>query len=196
MHALDTALQKGKPEDFVYLLEDDYIHRPGSKNALLEALEIADYVTLYDHPDKYKLDGQGGNELNYKSLQKTRIYLTKSSHWRETNSTTMTFAARVKTLREDYQIWKKYCPLEQKIPSDFFAFLTLTQNDFLMLLKLFPRKGHRVFKTLFKNWLVHRKPRKLLSPVPAWATHSDIPNVALFTDWKSIIYSEKLNNEK
>jgi hypothetical protein len=107
IYMVDKIVLNHNLSDAVYLLEDDYIHRSGSKKILLEGINIADYVTLYDHPDKYFIESEGGNPFNYKQLQKTRIYLTESTHWREINSTTMTFACLVQTLRDDYHIWKK-----------------------------------------------------------------------------------------
>ena len=42
-------------QTIVYFLEDDYLHRAGWADILLEAftLDQADYVTLFDHQDKY-----------------------------------------------------------------------------------------------------------------------------------------------
>ena len=38
----------------LFLLEDDFLHKPGSKKLLLEGLlNYNGYITLYDHPDKY-----------------------------------------------------------------------------------------------------------------------------------------------
>jgi hypothetical protein len=49
--ALDEALTYDDSE-IVYFLEDDYIHRFGAKEVLLDAFNLpVDYVTLYDHPD-------------------------------------------------------------------------------------------------------------------------------------------------
>lgn len=84
----------------IYLLEDDYIHRPGWCQALREAFEqdIGDYVTLYDHPDKY-IDKRLYGNLHAK------ISVTNSCHWRTTPSTTNTYAMRYKTLlfsKEDH----------------------------------------------------------------------------------------------
>lgn len=76
----------------IYLLEDDYMHREGWCDALREAFdaEIADYVTLYDHSDKY-------DHLMYKGLQ-SELFVTKSCHWRTTPSTTNTYAMLYSTL--------------------------------------------------------------------------------------------------
>ena len=70
----------------VYLLEDDYIHRPNWGKALREAFDnnIADYVTLYDHSDKY-------THPMYHGL-KSELFVTESCHWRTTPSTTNTYA--------------------------------------------------------------------------------------------------------
>lgn len=109
----------------VYLLEDDYLHLPDSRAILLEGLEIADYVSLYDHPDKYVKRADGGNPLNRHELQQTRVFITNTSHWREINSTTMTFACRAGTLVEDFKIWERYAKGSGN-PNDFFIFLTLS----------------------------------------------------------------------
>ena len=99
--ALTEALQYDENE-VVYFVENDYLHKIGSDKILLEGFNTgANYIALYDHPDKY-MDGanpevEGGGEL-------TRVLLTESCHWKLTNSTTMTFASKVKTLREDEEI--------------------------------------------------------------------------------------------
>ncbi len=52
-HVIRRAMKELRPQDFVYFVEDDYIHLPGSEDVLMEGLEFGDYVTLYDCPDKY-----------------------------------------------------------------------------------------------------------------------------------------------
>jgi len=84
--------QKLNKETIVYVLEDDYLHRENWCEVLLEGFETgARYVTLYDHPDKYN---------DYGEL-KSKIFVTKSCHWRTTPSTTNTFAVKYGDLMED-----------------------------------------------------------------------------------------------
>ena len=49
--------QKYDDNDIIYFLEDDYLHKAGWIDIMLEGFEYigADYYTLYDHPDKYYL---------------------------------------------------------------------------------------------------------------------------------------------
>jgi hypothetical protein len=188
IYMMDKIIRNHKPDDCVYLLEDDYIHCTNSKEVLLEGLEIADYVSLYDHPDKYFLEKSGqGSPFNYNNLQKTMLYVTKSTHWREANSTTMTFACRVKTLQEDYFVWKKYCSIA-KTPKDFYAFITLTTRSLLQAIIFLPRlKNHRrAALILFSNILTRRKMRKLISVIPAYATHTDTKWIAPCINWEHI----------
>ena len=119
-NVLDLAL-KLPPEDAVYFVEGDYLHREGAERLLIEGLELgADYVTLYDHPDKYF---DGGNPLIEGDGEITKVFLTKSGHWKLTNSTTMTFAATVKTLRKDELVLRKWT--NSKHPHDFDMFMEL-----------------------------------------------------------------------
>jgi hypothetical protein len=49
---LDLALEL--PDDeLAYFLEDDFLHKEGSPVAIREAIEEADIVSLYDHPDNH-----------------------------------------------------------------------------------------------------------------------------------------------
>lgn len=111
--AIESSLP---PETPVYLCEDDYLHLPDAKQLLLEGLTVGDYASLYDHPDKY---------LPH-NTKPSRILLTKSTHWRTTESTTMTFATRVATLREDYDIYVEFC--KTGYPYDHNMFLQLNSK--------------------------------------------------------------------
>ncbi len=184
-HIFNEVINRYDADDFVYLLEDDYLHLPGSREALLEGLAIADYVTLYDHPDYYRRDGKGVNPFVHDDKPKCSIYLTAHAHWRETVSTTMTFAAKVKTLLEDRDIWNRYCV--EKNPSDFGAFVTLTGQDDLNEAKRFVQRGYiNLAQLVVENFLNGRKKRLLISPMPSFATHAETNFLAPLIDWTKV----------
>jgi hypothetical protein len=128
-YALDLAIHKYEDGDAVYQVEDDYLHLDGSENTILEGIEKADYVSLYDHPDKYM--SSSPNPLVKDSGEITRVILTASTHWKFTNSTTMTFAARVKTLKKDYRVIQLYCRPER--PLDFQMFCALRKMGRMLI---------------------------------------------------------------
>ena len=122
--ALDEALGYDD-ETIVYFIENDYLHKPGSGKILIEGLQIGySYVSLYDHPDKYM---NGANPFVEDGGEVTRVMLSKSCHWKITNSTTMTFAAQVKTLKEDESILREYT--SGTYPRDFEMFLALREKQ-------------------------------------------------------------------
>ena len=51
IHAVEKALDF--KENIVYFVEDDYYHRQDAPQLITEGLKVGDYITLYDHPDKY-----------------------------------------------------------------------------------------------------------------------------------------------
>lgn len=121
----------------VYLVEDDYLHREGWADVLLEgfSLPVSDYVTLYDHRDKYF-------DLSYRTLS-SRLFVTKSCHWRTTPSTTHTFATRFETLLEDFKTHQHY-----------------SKNRLIS-------EDHKKFKAL------GRKGRTIISSIPGFSTHAE-----------------------
>jgi hypothetical protein len=122
--ALDEALQYDDDE-IIYFIENDYLHKPGSDKVLLEGFNVGySYVALYDHPDKYI---NGANPLVEDGGEVTRVMLSESCHWKITNSTTMTFAAQVKTLKEDESILREYT--SGSYPRDFEMFLALREKQ-------------------------------------------------------------------
>jgi hypothetical protein len=92
-------------EDIVYFVEDDYLHLPGFLKIMEEGFETnADYLTLYDHGDKYR---PGYYETYARGFQ-IQIVHSKSIHWRTTPSTTNTYAMKMKTLKRDIEFHMKY----------------------------------------------------------------------------------------
>ena len=98
LQTLDIIQSKNLSDDtIVYFLEDDYLHRPGWSEVMLEGFTInASYVTLYDF-DFFIAKGY-----------LCEIFTTLSSHWRAVPATTNTFACKYKTLIEDIEIHQKY----------------------------------------------------------------------------------------
>jgi hypothetical protein len=154
--AFEIAAATFAENTIVYLVEDDYLHLPGSRQALIEGMAIADYVSLYDHNDKYVSAGDGGpNPFIEHGGELTRVARTAHAHWKVTNSTTMTFATTVKVLREDRDIWERHT--RGPIPNDFRAFLDLC-----------------------------RKSRRLVTPLPGYSTHCEPSVAAPGVDWAAV----------
>lgn len=159
-HVFAQAL--GLPdEQIVYFLEDDYLHLPDSGEVIQEGFKYADYVTLFDHPDKYVNFGEGkngvpGNPLITDESEETRVYLTKSTHWKITNSSTMTFAATVGVLKQDKPAFDFYCKGE------------------------FPR-DYRLFRSI-----IDQHKRKLLLPIPGWSAHCETAFLSPLRDWQVV----------
>lgn len=153
--ALDMAL-KGKDDEIVYFVENDYLHKLNSGKVLKEGFDLgASFVSLYDHPDKYKGPEQGGNPYCGGGAEDTRVYLTDSCHWKITNSTTMTFASQVSTLKRVEPILRKHTVGTH--PNDFSMFLELRENNEL-----------------------------LITPLPGYSTHGETAWLSPLTDWSKI----------
>jgi hypothetical protein len=150
----EEAKDTMQDNDIAYFVENDYIHRKNSKEAMEEFFNIIDpdYVTLYDHPDKYMNPIDGGNPFCSGMSEETRVYLGDNCHWKLTNSTTMTFASKVKTLREDEKIIRKWT--SEKHPNDFQMFIELKQNF-----------------------------RRLASPIPGYSTHCETRWLTPLKNW-------------
>lgn len=115
---LNLAIEENDPEELVYFCEDDYLHLGNSPVLLAEGIKRADYVTLYDHPDKYTRHYDGG--------EMSKVIKTASSHWRYTTSTCMTFGVKVKTLKDDLDTWHEFT--EGDHPHDHFIFKKLSEQ--------------------------------------------------------------------
>ena len=129
--ALDKAL-KWDDEEIVYFVENDYLHKQDSPNILKEGFDLgASFVALYDHPDKYMDPRYGGNPYCEGGAEDTRVYLTNSCHWKITNSTTMTLASKVSTLKQTEDILRKHT--SNTHPNDFLMFIELRENNHLLI---------------------------------------------------------------
>ena len=113
----DYALDNFEGDTIIYFVEDDYLHRLGFTDLIREGLEKVDYVTMYDHPDKYNGEPK-------------TLFHTESTHWQLVESTTMTFAATVRTLKDDKEIIKHYTSAVH--PHDHFMFKAIQENKKLL----------------------------------------------------------------
>jgi hypothetical protein len=153
-------------DTIVYFVEDDYIHRDNSYDILIDGFNKGfDYITLYDHPDKYILPKLGGNKFCEDGSEVTRLYFSKLSHWKLTNSTTFTFAGWVKFIKKDYDIFHKYTNGYHPESGIF----TGHPYDFSMWLELRDRG------------------RTLANPIPSYSTHGESKWLSNGIDWKTYI---------
>lgn len=102
---------------FAYFSEDDYIYRDHAPQLIVEGLRWSNYITLYDHPDKY-IKERGYGEVG-------RCLKTETWHWRQTISTCCTFGANVAMLKQDMDVFKKHC--QGKTPADHPMWCELSQ---------------------------------------------------------------------
>ena len=152
--ALDMALNLDD-EEIVYFVENDYLHKPDAMQVLQSAFGMylgIEYVTLYDHPDKYMEPGVGGNPHCYGKAENTRVFLGQYCHWKITNSTTMTFAAKVRTLKQDEKILRHWTSGSH--PNDFQMFSELRS------------KGRQLISPI-PGYATHGE-TKWLSPLTNW----------------------------
>ena len=150
--ALDTAL-KYDDDEIVYFIENDYLHKPNSQKILEEGFKLgAPFVALYDHPDKYLDPSKGGNPYCEGGAEDTRVYLSDSVHWKITNSTTMTFAAKVSTLKKYEDTLRNFT--NETHPNDFQMFLHLREQGGLLLTPLpgYSTHGETAWLSPLTNW--------------------------------------------
>lgn len=112
----------------------------------------ASFVSLYDHPDKYLDPSQGGNPYCEGGAEDTRVYLTDSCHWKITNSTTMTFASTVGTLRRVEPILRKWT--QGSYPDDFKMFLELREQNELLVTSIpgYATHGETAWLSPLTDW--------------------------------------------
>ncbi len=156
---LDYVLSLDLTDDeIIYILEDDYMHVPGAMDILREGFQTnADYVTLYDHADKYM---NGYYDVYAKGFP-IQITHTQSVHWRTTPSTTNTYAMKFKTLKNDKEIHYKYCN------KNIVGKGTCDHNKFIELWNF-----GRSLISCIPGYSTHCEPG-LLSPVINWERITD-----------------------
>ena len=165
---LDKALKLDDSE-IVYFVENDYIHVNGSPKIIEDMINLGEtFATLYLHPDKFIPPAQGGNpEVDEGGGYLTRIYRGKTQLYGMFNSTTMTFASRVSTLRKTETILRKHTSGTH--PNDFLMFLELREKGYPLIcpLNAFSTHGETMW----------------LSPLP------NVEKENLENEWKNYIFN-------
>ena len=152
LKTLDIIESRNFDDDqIVYLLEDDYLHRPGWCDIMLEGFKIdASYVTLYDF-DFFIAKG---------FLCET--FVTSSSHWRAVPATTNTFACKYKTLLEDLEVHQEYSSSSAIKEEEGFHF----SKDYDKFWKI--QKNKRYVISSVPGWSTHCDANHL-SPIIKWS---------------------------
>jgi len=164
-HALSRMAQADEdPEVVGYLCEDDYLHHPDALR-VLEAigphLTLGTYVTLYDHPDRYRRDD------DLRTLGRP-VEFWDGRHWGAVESTAMTFGTSMATFRADQPLL------------DLAARFTRYPHDRAIWRTL---QGLGLCRPV--TWA--RSPRRrLLSALPGLATHMETDALGPGTDWAAV----------
>jgi len=115
-----------KDDDMIYLLENDYMHVQGwvdQVKALLESKIPFDYLSLYDHADKYQFTSS--YDGRYDAL-KSKLFFCNNMYWRTTPSTCFSFISKANTLHSDKFFFEK---LKDRL---IFPFLNFTKGRILI----------------------------------------------------------------
>lgn len=163
LKTLNIVLSKNFDDDtIIYFLEDDYLHRPGWCDIMIEGFNInTSYLTLYDF------------DFFISAGYLTETFVTKNSHWRAVPATTNTFSCKYKTLKEDIKIHEKYSQEN------------IWQTDICG--KLEPRGKYCFTKDYDKFWELQKHNKYLISPMPGWSTHCDANHLSPIIDWEKIM---------
>jgi dTDP-4-amino-4,6-dideoxygalactose transaminase len=151
-------------DEWVYLVEDDYLHVADALRKLSEVAEIsgADYVTLFDDPLRYRLTVDVMPDL---PVHEAKLIPTATHHWRTIESTTFTFATKAGTIRDDMNVFKENVAHQLAHPSH-----------------VMDREAWRELQGLGS----HKKRgtrRTLLGAIPALSTHMEVTALAPVIDW-------------
>lgn len=106
---------------------------------------------------KYLNSENGGNPQIRENGEKSLVLLTPSRHWKYTNSTTMTFATKLKTLKEDFSLMHTFC--QDVYPHDYGLFCELIQ----------------------------KRNKKLASCIPGASTHCEVNYLTPLIDWNNVL---------
>lgn len=126
MFKLALKLDTIKDNDLIYFLENDYLHVKGWDEKVLDlfqSFEGINYVSLYDHGDKYW-------HPNYDDLV-SKIFCSNAHHWRTMMSTCGSFIVSKK-------LWKEDCDFHISLEGDHNKWLAIAEEKSRFLLTPVP----------------------------------------------------------
>lgn len=183
-YCVDLALSQNSV-DYLYFAEDDYVYTQDAFSHLIGAATLstdAEYFTLYDHPDRY---------MREDDLDRSRHRLTwvAGHHWVTVESSCLTFAARAEAFSRDS--WMFRIATAKSPPWDRALWRAVLHHRLYRLIGWgltgdvrLTKQGVRASSVL--KYALGRRPR-LLSALPALATHAVVGGEALGVDWKQAV---------
>lgn len=126
MFKLSLKLDTIKDNDLIYFLENDYLHVKDWDEKILDlfqSFEGMNYVSLYDHGDKYW-------HPNYDNLV-SKMFASNTHHWRTMMSTCGSFIVTKK-------LWKEDCDFHTSLEGDHNKWLAITKEKDRFLLTAVP----------------------------------------------------------
>lgn len=119
--------------DWIYFVEDDYLHAPDAARVFVEGASRFDLISLYDHPDRYTRtdDITRGEES---------VELTPSCHWRTAESTCCTYGIS----RKAWDLSK--ITIRNNGPNDRSLFKDLIDKNHLRLWTPIPARSTHCYK--------------------------------------------------
>lgn len=175
LSAIDLALERLDDDDLVYLGEDDYLYAENAFAALLAAagaLSQASYFGLYASIIRDQSQG----------------FWVEDVLWHTAEGTTLSFAVRVGTLRADRRLHELALRVGAVVDTELCrAYQGRTPYPWRQLLgdgRL--RRGVRRAWANVIAWRRSFQPRMLVAPLPALATHVELPYLAEGTDWEAV----------
>lgn len=208
VRALRLPQQRSWPEtDLVYFSEDDYLYAPPALQYLMRAANAvsqADYFAVYGSTPRFPVYPQAEHEAAYpRGWQHRQPILVHDWTWVPIISHTSTFAARIKALREDMNIFRQcMLPMRNSLfdhetcvvyqgyePFDRRGTLRALCLAGPGLLRERARETALAPFKLALNLRSHRRTtrrRILLGAEPNLATHAELPHLAPGVDWQQV----------
>ncbi len=88
-----------KDDDLYLFQECDYLYLPDTGQQMIDAANEFDFISPYDHPDKYK-KGMIPKNIKYSTIN--------GKKWRTTDSTTSTFMSRGEVLKKTLSLFQSW----------------------------------------------------------------------------------------